>query len=118
PVSLILAGMIVSLYCGALGAALTLLYEPYLTALFIWGGGSLVQQDWQTTLWLLPRLAVCAVLIAAMVRPLTLFELDDEGAAALGLSLGRVRFLALLRSEEHTSELQSRENLVCRLLLE
>jgi len=26
--------------------------------------------------------------------------------------------LALLRSEEHTSELQSRENLVCRLLLE
>src|SRR5690606_15231537 len=28
------------------------------------------------------------------------------------------RFAALLRSEEHTSELQSRENLVCRLLLE
>src|SRR5690606_39818076 len=27
-------------------------------------------------------------------------------------------FLGLLRSEEHTSELQSRENLVCRLLLE
>src|SRR5690606_39582748 len=26
--------------------------------------------------------------------------------------------LRLLRSEEHTSELQSRENLVCRLLLE
>src|SRR5690606_41464168 len=26
--------------------------------------------------------------------------------------------LAALRSEEHTSELQSRENLVCRLLLE
>src|SRR5690606_28485927 len=26
-------------------------------------------------------------------------------------------FFALLRSEEHTSELQSRENLVCRLLL-
>src|SRR5690606_39886642 len=27
-------------------------------------------------------------------------------------------FLLLIRSEEHTSELQSRENLVCRLLLE
>src|SRR5690606_31002792 len=27
-------------------------------------------------------------------------------------------FLMLIRSEEHTSELQSRENLVCRLLLE
>src|SRR5690606_6678545 len=28
------------------------------------------------------------------------------------------RVLGVLRSEEHTSELQSRENLVCRLLLE
>src|SRR5690606_39720054 len=28
------------------------------------------------------------------------------------------RRMPLLRSEEHTSELQSRENLVCRLLLE
>src|SRR5690606_40703350 len=28
------------------------------------------------------------------------------------------RFIPELRSEEHTSELQSRENLVCRLLLE
>src|SRR5690606_20777695 len=28
------------------------------------------------------------------------------------------RVIAQLRSEEHTSELQSRENLVCRLLLE
>src|SRR5690606_40645419 len=31
---------------------------------------------------------------------------------------GHVRELLRLRSEEHTSELQSRENLVCRLLLE
>src|SRR5690606_40937761 len=27
-------------------------------------------------------------------------------------------FIVIIRSEEHTSELQSRENLVCRLLLE
>src|SRR5690606_39506703 len=31
---------------------------------------------------------------------------------------GRQRAAATARSEEHTSELQSRENLVCRLLLE
>src|SRR5690606_39594158 len=31
---------------------------------------------------------------------------------------GRVKLVKLNRSEEHTSELQSRENLVCRLLLE
>src|SRR5207342_3864992 len=34
------------------------------------------------------------------------------------VSLGLLLLTSLFRSEEHTSELQSRENLVCRLLLE
>src|SRR5690606_41762653 len=34
----------------------------------------------------------------------------------LTIRLGRALVLQQLRSEEHTSELQSRENLVCRLL--
>src|SRR5690606_19005393 len=38
-----------------------------------------------------------------------------EGAGAS--KIGSI-FIYILRSEEHTSELQSRENLVCRLLLE
>src|SRR5215475_14335700 len=39
------------------------------------------------------------------------FQSDARGFALTAEQLGR-------RSEEHTSELQSRENLVCRLLLE
>src|SRR5690606_41124156 len=34
------------------------------------------------------------------------------------LSLSGIPIVSIRRSEEHTSELQSRENLVCRLLLE
>src|SRR5688572_32886305 len=44
-----------------------------------------------------------------------------EGDGAAGLLLGpghRAVGHGLLRSEEHTSELQSQSNLVCRLLLE
>src|SRR3712207_8595341 len=37
---------------------------------------------------------------------------------ALGLDAAKPRLRARLRSEEHTSELQSRQYLVCRLLLE
>src|SRR5690606_24899280 len=45
-------------------------------------------------------------------------ELDDlAGARSFG-GLGQALSEAAFRSEEHTSELQSRENLVCRLLLE
>src|SRR5690606_40800723 len=38
--------------------------------------------------------------------------------ADLILEKGSHHFVKSVRSEEHTSELQSRENLVCRLLLE
>src|SRR2546430_3590255 len=52
----------------------------------------------------------------------TLFRSDDE-CIAVGLVEHRVgaerpRHPDALRSEEHTSELQSQSNLVCRLLLE
>src|SRR5690606_40821964 len=43
--------------------------------------------------------------------------LTDEDFPQLSQMLGEME-MASLRSEEHTSELQSRENLVCRLLLE
>src|SRR5690606_40783431 len=59
-------------------------------------------------------------------RPRPMFDFGitaTEGAARAGtlrLPHGVVRTPAFMpvRSEEHTSELQSRENLVCRLLLE
>src|SRR5207248_10927275 len=49
-----------------------------------------------------------------------LAEVDPQGLlAAFGLDLVRaLGHLALLRSEEHTSELQSPYDIVCRLLLE
>src|SRR5690606_39718215 len=48
--------------------------------------------------------------------------LERQATLLLDLALGDLLLQRLgefqLRSEEHTSELQSRENLVCRLLLE
>src|SRR5690606_41829413 len=52
----------------------------------------------------------------------TLKENDSLGNFKIietpGHSAGHISFFREKRSEEHTSELQSRENLVCRLLLE
>src|SRR5258708_27039048 len=39
-------------------------------------------------------------------------------AEFLGITFDQIPYLWLLRSEEHTSELQSPDHLVCRLLLE
>ena len=41
-----------------------------------------------------------------------------EGLELLSRGLAEKLFVSGVRSEEHTSELQSRRNLVCRLLLE
>src|SRR5690606_41722852 len=59
--------------------------------------------------------------LKASFRPLT--ALPSRAFIAPGRFIARdkipsPRFSTTRRSEEHTSELQSRENLVCRLLLE
>src|SRR5690606_8927678 len=60
--------------------------------------------------WRRPLPVVVRVLLAGSLVMLVL--------ATMQFSFGRDTACALLRSEEHTSELQSRENLVCRLLHE
>src|SRR5690606_41350259 len=56
-----------------------------------------------------PAIGQC---LAELPASVTALRLDGQGVSAYWEETGKVR------SEEHTSELQSRENLVCRLLLE
>ena len=94
-VSLVLAGLVVSLYCGALAAILVLLKDRYLVSLFIWGAGSLAQQSWQPTLDLIARLAILVVPTVLLIRPLSLLDLDDAGVASLGLKVAHLRIAAV-----------------------
>lgn len=95
PLTVVLAGMVVSLYCGALAAMLALFNSHYLAGLFIWGGGSLSQQDWVAATFLAPRLLLAMLAAALLVRPLTLLTLDDDHAKSLGLSVPLIRLSAL-----------------------
>src|SRR2546430_6532481 len=52
------------------------------------------------------------------VVPMNDTQLSDALKTALAAKKDRLAKLRTLRSEEHTSELQSQSNLVCRLLLE
>src|SRR5438874_12191527 len=55
---------------------------------------------------------------APSARTLGTAALESTPAACEGYDFSRRSWLAPYRSEEHTSELQSRRDLVCRLLLE
>lgn len=95
PVALILAGLILNFYCGSIDAVLTLFHHDDLQSLFIWGAGSLNQNNWDAPRMLLPRLVVGACLAAALVRPLTMMSLADGSARGLGISLRFVRVAGL-----------------------
>lgn len=95
PVSVVLAGLVVSLYFGAMNAGLLLFFEYDLKALLIWGGGALSQHDWSEVRFLAPRVFVVSALLALLARPLAILTLDDHSARGLGLSLQRARLLAL-----------------------
>ncbi|MCJ8170011.1 Fe(3+)-hydroxamate ABC transporter permease FhuB [Atopomonas sediminilitoris] len=96
PLAVILAGLVVGLYCGALNGALILLHEQRLSGLFLWGAGSLNQQDWQAVQFLWPRLLIGASLLALLARPLSLLSLQDAQAQSLGVPLLWLRLAALL----------------------
>src|SRR5687768_17823767 len=65
-----------------------------------------------TTLFRSPLTAINPPDAAASPKPIR----PSEGSAIIGFALSRCQ--GSERSEEHTSELQSRLHLVCRLLLE
>ncbi|KAA8995498.1 Fe(3+)-hydroxamate ABC transporter permease FhuB [Affinibrenneria salicis] len=95
PVTLILAGLVISLYCSAVNHLLALFNYQQLQNLFLWSSGALNQQDWRSVLFVLPRLALCFALALLLLRPLTLLGLDDGVARNLGLGLAAARLITL-----------------------
>lgn len=95
PVSVVLAGMMVALTASSISAALILANGEYLFSLFIWGGGSLVQQDWGPAIALAVRLAAGAFAALMLLRQLTILGLDDASARGLGVARHASRFLVI-----------------------
>lgn len=95
PLSLILAGLIVGLYLGAVSAVIALFNNQVLQSVFLWSSGTLRQNDWSAVIYLLPRFVVGLGLAFLIARPLAILSLDDESGKNLGLSLRHMRLVAL-----------------------
>nr|NMN90806.1 iron complex transport system permease protein [Brenneria salicis ATCC 15712 = DSM 30166]RBP63528.1 ABC-type Fe3+-siderophore transport system permease subunit [Brenneria salicis ATCC 15712 = DSM 30166] len=95
PVTLILAGLVLSFYCGAVNQLFALFHHEQLQNLFLWSSGALNQQDWRNVQFVLPRQLICFCLSLLLLRPLTLLGLDDGVARNLGLGLSLARLSAL-----------------------
>ncbi len=95
PVTLILAGLVVSLYCGAVNQLLVIFHHDQLQSMFLWSTGTLTQTDWSIVQRLWPQLFGGVLLTLLLLRPLTLMGLDDGVARNLGLALSLARLAAL-----------------------
>ncbi|WP_166261847.1 Fe(3+)-hydroxamate ABC transporter permease FhuB [Marinobacter salicampi] len=96
PVTVILAGLVISFFLGALNTAFLLFHGEYLGNLFIWGAGSLVQNDWSQFMELWPRVLVVGIALVLLMKPLQLLQLGAGSARSLGANVGALRLLALL----------------------
>jgi ABC-type Fe3+-siderophore transport system permease subunit len=95
PITVVLAGMVVSLIAMALSAALILANGEYMMSLLIWGSGSLTQQGWDHAQAIALTLSISVIAAFLLIRPLEILSLDDASARSLGVSLLSLRLLAL-----------------------
>lgn len=104
PVTLILAGLVLSLYSGSVNQIFAIFNHDQLQNMFLWSTGALNQMSWDNVQQLWPRLLLAFVLALALLRPLTLMGLDDSVAKNLGLALSVARIgglaLAILLSAQ------------------
>ncbi|MDN3609924.1 Fe(3+)-hydroxamate ABC transporter permease FhuB [Vibrio ostreicida] len=95
PTVVVVSGLVVNLYFGALSTVALMMNQDKLAGLMIWGAGSLVQTGWADIAYLAPRLILAILVAFVFVKPLTLLELSAEGAKSLGVSLAKLRFVCL-----------------------
>lgn len=93
--SIILAGIVVAMIAGAATGMLLALFTDYLSEIFVWQSGSLVQNGDSVAVGLATRLAVAGSLVVAFQRPIGLLSLPDSSISSLGLRPWLVRLLTL-----------------------
>lgn len=98
PLAVVLSGMIVNLYCGAICLALSMAHFELLRGLMIWGGGALDQTGWHESRLLALAVLGCAIVTVLLRRPLGVFDAGDATVRSLGVGLHRTRAVALLIS--------------------
>ncbi|KEK19013.1 iron-hydroxamate transporter permease [Bacillus manliponensis] len=96
PLRMALAGMVVTLMLSAFTGTMQLFYENETAGLFLWGAGSLIQNNWDGVQFTLPFVAVAFVVLLLMSRKLNVLLLGDEVAVGLGEKLELTRFIAFV----------------------
>jgi len=95
PVRIALSGMIVAMVLSSITSGLLMLFEEDAQGLFIWGSGSLVQNDWSGVRFAWPWVVGAIAIVLLAVRQLDLLSFSEETAQSLGQHVNRTRAFAM-----------------------
>ncbi|MDN4599748.1 iron ABC transporter permease [Paenibacillus sp. F6_3S_P_1C] len=96
PVRLALSGMIVSMVLGSFTSALHIFFSQETQALFLWGSGTLVQNDWSGVIYAWPWVIGITIVALILSRQWDMLELDESTASSLGQKVGLARATGLI----------------------
>jgi len=103
--TVILAGMVFSLFVNALTTLLMALSREGMQRLIFWQMGSFSMRDWQAVFILAPVAVAGAVFIMRYSRELDIMTFGEEPAKAMGVNLGRVKWILLITSAALTGSM-------------
>lgn len=95
PARFALSGMIVTLVFSSITSALHLLFEETTQGLFLWGSGTLIQNDWSGARFAWPWVGAGLLLLVLASRHFDLLAFGDETARSLGQKVGATRFAGM-----------------------
>nr|WP_114786241.1 Fe(3+)-hydroxamate ABC transporter permease FhuB [Vibrio tetraodonis] len=95
PLHMVLSGMVVSLFLGALNTMLLLLNEQQLTSVFVWGAGVLNQNGWSGVTTLIPLVMLPILCLLVLQRPLSALQLGDRVGSSLGINIKQIKLVSL-----------------------
>ncbi|MFB4169550.1 iron ABC transporter permease [Virgibacillus sp. JSM 102003] len=103
PVRMVLAGMIVTFLFSSLTSVLQIFYENETAGLFLWGSGTLVQNDWSGVNFSLPFVVIGLAVILGFTFKMDTLTLGDDVAVALGQNVNVVKFVSIVAAVLLTS---------------
>lgn len=95
PLRIALSGMIVTLVLSSVTSALVLLDQQTTQGIFLWGSGSLIQNDWDGVAFSWPWIIGGLIVLCLAVRQWDILTLNEESARSLGQKVGTTRLLAM-----------------------
>lgn len=95
PIRVALSGMIVTLVLSSVTSALIMLNQQTVQGIFLWGSGSLVQNDWSGVSFSWPWVAGGILIVGLLSRQLDVLTLNEETSKSLGQRVRQTRIIAM-----------------------